>query len=371
MNAFRAGGKRTGQGRHVEFLAQQWSRTQVPFDRIVLMSPRPVTIDGLGDVTPIEFRHFGSRLPAAVWEQAALPYEARSASILFCPTYTAPVGHRGRFVVMNHGIYERLPNEFSRAQRLRTTPLHRMSARRADRVIANSHATKRDIVDFFDVDGDKIDVVHPAAAEVFFRRHPPEAIAEESRRVLGREAPYFLFVGKLSRRRHVPNLIEAFAAVRSQLGLPHMLLVVGPNSANVDVGGISAAHGVGDDVVYVDHLEQGPLAHLYAGAEAFVLPTTYEGISQTMFEAMASGAPVLTVEHPTLAEGAGDAALAVENPSVEALVDGFRRILEDPELRRSLSDRGRERARLFSWNANATATAEILDRVARPRDGGR
>jgi glycosyltransferase involved in cell wall biosynthesis len=235
-------------------------------------------------------------------------------------------------------------------------------------VIANSQRSKRDVVEFFDVSADKIDVVYPAANEIFFETYTADEIAAEVERTLGENVPYFIFVGKLSKRRNIPNLIEAFAIVRRELDLSHRLLIVGPNSRQYDVPGLARAHGVASEVVHLPHLEQLPLARLYAGATAFVLPTIYEGISQTMFEAMAAGTPVVTVDHPPLDEGGADAVLAVPSPSVADVTEGLRRLLTDEELRKDLSTRGRARAREFSWTATAQKTIEILDAVAAPSD---
>jgi glycosyltransferase involved in cell wall biosynthesis len=106
------------------------------------------------------------------------------------------------------------------------------------------------------------------------------------------------------------------------------------------------------------------LAKLYAGADAYVLPTTHEGISQTMFEAMASGTPVLSVEHPALKEGGGDAVLALPTPSVENLAKGLTTLLTNPDLRAEYSRKGRERAARFSWSNTAKETMEILDKMS-------
>lgn len=370
VDALRLLGNRTGQGRHIEYLANEWSRMDIPFDRVVLLAPAPFDLDGLGTTTPVVSDCFGARLPRVVWEQVALSRRARAAAVLFCPTYIGPVLCRAPVVVANHGIYERFPDEFSRAQRLRSTTLHHISARRAQRVLANSQNTRTDVHEFFKVPLDRIDVVNPAAHEVFFEPQDTGAVEGEVARVLGSPGPYLIFVGKVSRRRHVPALIEAFALLRSEGHPEQRLLIAGPNTMNLDIAGTARAHGVGDAVVYVPHLDQSRLALLYAGADAFVLPTTYEGISQTMFEAMAAGTPVLTVEHPTLAEGAGDAVLALPTPAVDELVRGMKRLLEDDQLRADLAERGRARARLFSWTATARSTMEILDRVALARDRG-
>ena len=110
------------------------------------------------------------------------------------------------------------------------------------------------------------------------------------------------------------------------------------------------------------------MARLYGGADVYALPTIYEGISYTMFEAMASGAAVLTVKHPTLEEGAGDAALAMPTPSVEDLVEGLSTFLLDGAVRRKYAEQGRERAKRFSWEMVARETMRILDRVADKED---
>ena len=368
VNALRVLGKPTGPGRHIEFLVQQWSRMSVPFDRIVVMSPGVPQISLMGAQTAIDFRTVARGWPKLAWEQVALPVAARGAAMMFCPTYTGPLLHRGPMVVANHGIYESVPGEFSWWSRLRATPLNRGSARRAARVIANSLSTRNDIVRHFGIPEAEIDLVYPAGHDLFFQSYPPEEIAAEVARALGEPAPYVIFMGKLAKRRHVPNLIRAFALVRREARLPHHLLIIGPNTTETPVDQVAAEAGVSDAVKYIPYLEQLPLAKLCAGADLYVLPTTYEGISQTMFEAMASGTAVLTVEHPTLAEGAADAAYAMPTPSVEDLARGLTALLTNPGLRAEYARRGRERARRFSWRSAAEQTMAILDRYARPAD---
>ena len=368
VNALRMAGKRTAMGRHIESLAQHWSRMEVPFDQIVLMTPFELNLENLGTTTKIELRSLGSQWPNAIWEQVALPHAARDAAILFCPAYTCPYLYRGRIVVANHGIYEALPDEFSWWVRLRTTPINRLSARRADCVIANSLSTKADLIKYFAVPESRLAVILPAANELCFETYSEESIAEEVNRAFGERVPYVIFVGKLSRRRNVPNLIEAFSIVREKVGLPHRLLIIGPNTGNIPLEESIAAAGAGSFVKHLPHAEMLPLAKLYAGADLYVLPTTYEGISQTMFEAMASGTAVLTVEHRTLAEGGGDAVFCLPTPSVDDLVAGLTTLLTDHSLRRRFVEKGRARAAQFSWRRTAEATMAILDRVGLPAD---
>lgn len=367
VNALRAAGAGTAMRRYVERLAHEWSHQATPFDRIVVAAPAAVDLPLLGQVTPVEVKVFGSRLPLVAWEQVALPFAARGAALLFCPAYTAPVAWRGRLVVANHGIYEAVPGEFPLTARLRTVPLFRFAARKADAVVVNSRATGRDMMRFFGVPESKLHVIPPAANEVFFTKIGAADRRAEVERTFGHEVPYLLFVGKMARRRNVPNLIAAFARVVAA-GANHHLLLVGPDTSGVGVDELASRHGVSGRVRWLPRADHDRLAALYQGAEVFVLPTTYEGISWTMLEAMACGTAVLTAEHPTLAEGAGDTVLVVPTPSVENITDGLSRLLADPGLRERLGAAGRARAASFSWADAARRTMEICDRVADPRD---
>jgi glycosyltransferase involved in cell wall biosynthesis len=369
VNALRLAGAPTAMARYIEALAETWSAAEVPFDRVLLAVPGPAALEL--PPGPVALWTLRPGTPLALWEQVVLARAARGAAALFCPAYTAPLAHWGPLVVANHGIYEAVPEEFPRLARLRSTTVQRASARRAHRVIANSSVARGDVERFFGVPRDRIEVILPGIHERFFRRRPAEEVAAEVRRILGREVPYVLFVGKLARRRNLPALVAAFAAVRRRTGIPHRLVVVGPNTTGLDVAGLARAEGVADRVVYLPHMDAEPLARLYAGAEVFALPTTYEGLSWTILEAMASGTPVLTVPHPQLAEGGGDAAFVAASPAVEDLAPALERLLADPGLRARHAEAGRRRAAAFRWPAAAARTMEAIDRVAAPQDEAR
>lgn len=373
IDGLRLCGPRTAMGRYIEVLSHEWSMSDLPFDRVEIHVPAEADVTGVAQAANVRLcRPSNRRLPPALWQQVALPLAIRGCSVLYGPAYIVPVVHRGPVVVANHGIYEGIPGEFSRLARVRTVPLYRYAVHRAASVIANSDSTRADLVRFLGVDRDRVDIVLPAAAEKFFDRHNPDEVAATVEGVLGRaDARFALFVGKLSPRRHVPELVAAFAAARRRLDADHQLLVVGPDTHMIDVGGLAASHGIGAAVTYLPHLQQERLAHLYAAAEVFVLPTEHEGISWTMLEAMASGAPVLTVNHSALDEGAGEAVLAVSAPSVSAIGEGLIRLFGDPNERRRLSQAGRVHARNHSWEHAAARTMAILDRHAIAADRGK
>jgi glycosyltransferase involved in cell wall biosynthesis len=352
----------------VEYLTRQWSRMSIPFDRIVLMSNLPLSIDGLGQTTPVELRSFGRMWPNLYWEQWLLPRAARGAAMLFTE-YNAPLLRREPMVVANHGIYEAsLKKSFSWRQRIRSMPLNKASIRCADRIIANSLSTQSDLMEYWNAPKEKIDLVYPAAADLFFETKDPARVEQEVLSQFGSSPPYAIFVGKLSRRRNIPNLIEAFAAARDQFKLPHHLLIIGPNTSNLPMDEMIQQHAPGGWLRYVPYMEQSRLALLYAGADLYVLPSTYEGISWTMFEAMASGTPVLAVEHKALEEGGADAVLAMPTASVSDLSRGLGQMLANPAMRDEYRRRGLQRVQKFSMRHCAEATMAVLDKAAAPYD---
>jgi glycosyltransferase involved in cell wall biosynthesis len=362
MDATRMVGKRTGVGRYLEYLLAWWSAQPLPFERVELFSPAP--IQGAPDGPRFEQRVLPSRGPGAWWQTTRLRRRGSGLDVLFAP-YTIPPGYAGRSVVSNLGILEG-PNRMP-GLRARLRSRHfAYSARRADAVIANSETTKAGLVQYFRVPEQKITVVSPGVHAAFRpeREGEREDIEAAARHILGEAAPFLLYVGKLSVRRHVPELLEAFAevAVRNP-GL--RMLFVGPLADNVRFAETVSRLHLEQAIRHIDYLERDELALLYRAALAFVLPTAQEGFSATILEALASGCPVLTVDHSALREAGleeGVVALPDSRPeTLRAAIDG---LVDDEPGRRRLSERGPRFVTAFSWEENARRTMEILAEVA-------
>jgi glycosyltransferase involved in cell wall biosynthesis len=109
------------------------------------------------------------------------------------------------------------------------------------------------------------------------------------------------------------------------------------------------------------------LAALYRGALAVVVPSLDEGFGLPAAEAMASGVPVITSTAPALVEVTGDAALHADERSTRAIAAAMLRVSADAELRRTLSARGIERARAFTWRRCAELTRDAFRAAAKTR----
>jgi glycosyltransferase involved in cell wall biosynthesis len=293
--------------------------------------------------------------------------------VLFAPNVLPP-GHRGRAVVLNLGIYEGAHAIPGSRARLRSRHLA-YSARRADAVIAISSTTREDLVEFYGIPRQKISVVWPGLDPRFRPGEPGDspAVAGAVERALGEVAPYFLSVGRASRRRNVPALLAAVARLR-EAGKEARLLLVGPGTGQYLRDGAVKQLGIDDAVSQLDFLELDELALLYRAATALVMPTPREGFSVPILEAMASGCPVITVAGARLgvldylAEAVGDysgAVLAAADERPTALAAAMGRLLENPGLGESLRETGLGCAAAFpSWEEHATGVLDVLARVA-------
>jgi glycosyltransferase involved in cell wall biosynthesis len=220
------------------------------------------------------------------------------------------------------------------------------SARRADRVIAISHAARDDMVATLGFDPGRIDVT-PLGVRV-----PDVAPAGGSD--LG-EGPVVLCVSQKSPHKNLPRLLRAVAGLDVTLVLPG---ASGPHED--ELRALAQELGLAERVRFPGWLEPGELEALYARAACFVLPSLEEGFGLPLLEAMARGVPVCCSDASSLPEVVGDAGILFDPMDVEAIRSAIARLIADPG---DLRKRGRERARAFTWRRTAEATIASYERA--------
>ena len=257
--------------------------------------------------------------------------------------YVIPPRYRGRAVVTVHDLsFERHPELMPFPDRLLFRTLVPRSVARAERVLAVSEWTKRDLVERYGVAEAKIVVTPNGVDEIF---HPNGAAPTRPR--------YALFVGAIQPRKDPLTALEALALLDDDLGL----VFVGPEKRGVDEVRTAVRRlGLGARVEFAGHVELGELAALYRGAACLVFPSRYEGFGLPVLEAMASGTPVVAAATGAVPEIAGNAAVLVEPADPAALAEGIERALADRER---LVAAGLERAQRFSWAESARRTLDV------------
>lgn len=296
-------------------------------------------------------------------ELTSLPWRLlRDRLDLFHAThYVLPPLWKTRAVVTIHDIIHLLYPQFlpNRAAVFYARYMIRRALTRADRIITVSHNTRSDLVNYFRVPSARIDVIYNGVS----RRFTPDIPRELQVRVasaLGIRGPYMLFLGGEKPHKNVQNVIRAFAKARRERGLPHALVLAGPMPANpARMGALIAALELSDAVIRPGIIEEQDLPALYAGAEAFLYPTLYEGFGLPVVEAMASGTPVLTSSTSALQEIAGGYACLVNPMDVDAIAAGIARLATDEKARAEYAALGLKRAHDFSWDRAAARTLEV------------
>jgi glycosyltransferase involved in cell wall biosynthesis len=323
----RLGTGRTGVGRYLECLLDEWAVTGPPLAEAVVVLKDPSALARIPTSPRLRAEVVGAALPGLVWENWALGRRLRPGDLLFAPTNLVPATWRGPTVlVLFDALQEARPVDFPWHVRWRFGARYRRAAARADRIIVPSRATARDVIHYYQVREERIQVIPPAIDPGFRPRSAdaPECLAARRRLGLG-EAPYFVFVGKRSRRRNVPTLLNAFA--RHRVGHPdHRLIFVGPGRAEAGLSGR-------DGVIVAGHVPEPILQGLIAGALALVYPSEHEGFGLPVLEALAGGCPAITLRRDALIEAGGEAPWYLDDVTPEGLAHAMHVLASDPRER--------------------------------------
>ncbi len=228
----------------------------------------------------------------------------------------------------------------------------------ADRVIAISQNTKDDIVRFYDVDPEKIDVVYQPVALRYYEK------VEARPDSLFIKRPYMLYVGTVNSRKNLLGAVKALRTLPADLQIP-IVCVGGGSDYKRKVQEYVAEHHMEGLVIFPDHrVEDDELHQLLLNAELFVYPSFYEGFGLPVVEALLCGCPVLTSNISSLPEAGGPDSLQADPASVEDIAEKMRLGLTDSALRERMITRGREYAvRMFHPEVSAKAHIDIYNKV--------
>jgi glycosyltransferase involved in cell wall biosynthesis len=359
-------GRATGVGRYLGGLLQEWAADGRAHE-FVLYAP-----DAIG--LPLDGRRFATRLVPGSggtwWEQIRLPRAAAAdrLDVWFAPAYTAPLRLPLPLVVAIHDLsFVAHPEWFRFREGARRRWLVRQAAHRAASVITISQFSRQELIGRLGVPPGRIHVIPPGVgAGDWGTRGPTPASQSPSPQVPESPSPRrVLFVGSIFNRRHVVDLIRAFAPIaRSRPGVS--LDIVGDNRTypREDLRATVIAEGVSDRVRWHEYVSDEELRDLYAGARAFAFLSEYEGLGLTPLEALAAGIPPVLFDTAVARESCGEAAIYVPGGSIAAITTALESALFDESVRSRILAAAPAQLATYSWPRAAKETLAVIENAA-------
>lgn len=273
-----------------------------------------------------------------------------------------------RTVVTIHDlIFERYPDQYNPIDVRIYRSKFRYACEKADRIIAISEQTKRDIIEFYKIPSRKIKVCYQSCHPAFF-----EQVTEQERQRIRTQyqlpANYFLYVGSLIERKNLMGVIRAMQIIRDTADLP--LVVIGTGgSYEKKVHRLVQELRLQNRVIFLSRSQvtrtslsfqnAQDFPAIYQLATAMIYPSFFEGFGIPVLEALASELPVITSNVSCLPEAGGAGSLLVDPNSAEAIADAMRLVLRDPARVQSMKELGEKHAESFTPEITARRVMDL------------
>jgi glycosyltransferase involved in cell wall biosynthesis len=319
-------------------------------------------------------------------EQILMPLKIRQAKVdlMHFPHFNLPVFYFGPFVVTIHDlVLKRFPTRRASTlgpllywlKNLIYQLIIFLAVKRAKKIITVSNYTKNDILKFFKVKSEKIEVIYegsPAVGEFLQERGglPHDDILQK----LNINKPYLIYVGNAYPHKNLERMILAFGKLVKE-DINHQLILVGGmdyfyqrlKKFVKDLENRFFEKGLSSQIIFTDFVSDDELRVLYQNASLYVFPSLCEGFGLPPLEAMAYGLPVVCSNTSCLPEILGPAATYFNPADPQEMAKTIRQVLEDKDLKEKLVLEGFKRAKGYCWSKMARETLAIYNHLAKER----
>lgn len=300
------------------------------------------------------------------WEKFLLPKKVREdeCDVLFSP-YQSPTVLRNMLrnkknilhIMMVHDIIPKLfPQYLSNWRKKIYQKLMEGAIKKADKIIAVSHRTEKDLIQHLEIDAHKIVVSYIDIDEIYKQ----EVSDQENQRVMNKyvlKPGYIYSGGGLEVRKNTESVLRAYKILLEAYGhaswLPKLVISgkLMPELAPLitDVTATVEGLDIKKETAVLDFVPQEDLPALYRNAKLFIYPSFYEGFGLPILEAMSQAVPTITAKTSSLPEVGSDSVLYCDPTDVDELARMMKKVLMDEHMRKTLSAKGKERSTHFSW----------------------
>lgn len=250
-----------------------------------------------------------------------------------------PVGLKTPSVVTIHDVaFKTFPDMYHATDRFTYNLKWRYACSKADRIIAISESTKKDIIRFYNIDPDRIDVIYQPVNRIYYTQD--KGICPVSLEQQVKENPFMLYVGSINSRKNLLGIVKAVEMLPKERQIPLVVIGDGREYKHI-VQNYIAEHKLNHLVIFTsEKVGTLGLRYLYSMARLLVYPSFYEGFGLPIVEAMLSNCPVITSNISSLPEAAGPDSLYVDPSNPADIADKIKALLDNDALHHSITEKG-------------------------------
>jgi glycosyltransferase involved in cell wall biosynthesis len=233
---------------------------------------------------------------------------------------------------------------------------------KAKQIATVSQFSKKDIITQYKIADDKINIVYSAAKEIFHPLNIEQKKSIKEKYTEGKE--FFIYTGAIQPRKNLVNLLKAFSLFKKRQLSNWKLVLVGRLAwKNDDFLRLLKTYKYREDVIITGYIPESELAQLTGSAYAMIYPSLFEGFGVPVLEAMKSEIPVLTSTNTSMQEISEEAALYFDPLNVTDIADKLMLIYKDEDIRNSMIQKGKKRAKEFSWKCTAHLLWQCIEKT--------
>ena len=378
FDAKRAFHNKTGLGHYSRTLVRSLAK-YFPEHQYYLFNPKPSSLfdlkgDNLHEVLP---GGFPNTLFRSAWRSSWVKKDLKKYKIDLYHglSHEIPLGIQQtgiKSVVTIHDlIHERFPEQYNAIDVKIYTKKFKNACQYADKIIAISEQTKRDIIEFYKTAEDKIVVCYQSCSPAFGEKVSGKE-KEEVKRKYNLPEQFFLSVGSVIERKNLLNICKAMFLLRDEINIP--LVVIGDGKEyKQQVKDYIRQNNLDNKIIF---LSENPVAKssssfqsamdfpaIYQSAVCMIYPSFFEGFGIPVLEALWSGLPVITSNVSCLPEAGGDAAYYVNPSSAEDIAKGMRILITDNAQAKSMREKGFIQANRFTQEKCASSVMDVYKKV--------
>lgn len=301
-----------------------------------------------------------------IWDQFSFPRKAARAKvdILHQPCFSAPIFYQGKVIITIHDLISHyFPQNMPSGSRLYFSKWMPLTYNRAQKIIAISENTKKDIMKLLKIPEEKIVVIHSAVSEDF-RPMTDQAKIEAVKKKYQTGEKFILDVGTLEPRKNLPFLVRAYNIALKEGKIDHNLVLTGKKGWYYESLFILIKElKLEDKVILPGYVADEDLPALYNAADLFCFPSLYEGFGFPPLEALSCGTPVIAADNSSIPEVVGAAGILLPIDDEKIWAENIIKVLTDSKMILDLSKKGLAQSKKFSWNKTAQETIKVYEEV--------